>query len=66
MEPGNRDGAPPQSIHRTARYSNVRRVHLPPVAVSEEKNLQNFFPLPRREEEEEALELEGGANDDEL
>ena len=43
--------------------SNDVRVHLPPVAVKEASNLQNFFPLPRLEEEEEALALAEGAED---
>ena len=47
------------SIHRrriTARHANADSEHLPTAAARETRNLQNFFPFPRREEEEEALE----------
>ena len=42
---------------RTARQASATLVHLPPAAVREAMNLQNFFQFPRwREDEEEALE----------
>ena len=68
-EPSNSDGVSPLSIpwhSRTVRHSNAERVHLPLAAVREARNLQNFFPFPRREEEKETLEPEEGADDDEL
>ena len=40
----------------TARHANADLECLPPAAVREVRNLQNFFPFPPREEEEEALE----------
>ena len=51
--------APRQSAprrQRTAKHANAARVHLPPAAVREARNLQSFFPLPRRTEEEAVLE----------
>ena len=38
------------------RHANACSEHLPPAAAREVKNLQNVFPFPWRQEEEEALE----------
>ena len=46
-------------------HTNADRVHLPPAAVREVRNLQNFFPSLRREEEEEALEDDDAEEEDE-
>ena len=54
MEPGNPNGAPQQSTSWRRRTANTPST--PPAAVREARNLQNFFPLPRRAEEEEVSE----------
>ena len=49
----------PQSASRSrmsARKPNADRVHLPPTAVKEARNLQNFFSCPRQEEKEEGFD----------
>ena len=59
MEHGKPNGVPRQSTprcQRTAKHANAARAHLSPAVVREAKNLQNFFPLPQRAEEEEVLE----------
>ena len=38
------------------RHANADSAHLPPAAATEATNLQNFFPFPRQEKEEKALE----------
>ena len=58
--------APQQSTPqhwRTARHATTTQVRLPPAAVREARNFQNFFPLPLQEEEEEALEPVGEPED---
>ena len=61
MAPDSHDGAPGQYTprqRRTAGHTSAAWVHLPPAAVREARNFQNFFPPPLQEEEEEALEPE--------
>ena len=52
-------GEPQPSIRRrriTSRHASADLERLPPAAVREARNLQNFFPFPWWEEEKEALE----------
>ena len=39
-----------------SKHTSADSAHLPPAAATEVRYLQNFFPFPRRKEEEEALE----------
>ena len=60
-EPSNPNGAPRQSTPRRRRRtknSSAVQVHLPPAAVREATELQNFFPLSRQAEKEDVLEPE--------
>ena len=61
MGPCNPNGAARQSTprcRRTAKHSDAAQVYLPPAAVREARNLQNFFPLPRRAKDEEVLQMD--------
>ena len=40
----------------TTWHGNACSKHFPPVVAREVRHLQNFFPFPQREEEEEVLE----------
>ena len=41
-----------------SRHTSANSAHLPPAAAREVRYLQNFLPFPRRQEEEEALEVD--------
>ena len=69
MEPSNLDGAPGQSTsrcQRRAKHASATRVHVPPVAVREARNLLHFFPLPQQAEEEVVLEPEAEDRNEDL